>query len=221
MTRSTNPEQQEPTVRSLKERQREEREALILRAAYDVLVEKGYYEATIDEIAAQVGIAKGTVYLHFASKEDLVIALVDQQIVEFLALVDQVISEATTVRARLERILLHIYIGIQGERRTLLELTNVIGLPNDLSEHRVGTLARVAEVMERIAALFDEGKRAGELDTTVPTPIMVASFVALSSSHGLNQQLTSNQIASADLVTYVSKIFFESILAQSSKNTAE
>ena len=215
MTRNTNAEQKEPTRRSLKERQREEREALVLRAAYDVLVEKGYYEATIDEIAAQVGISKGTVYLHFASKEELVVALVDQQIVEFLTLVDQVISEPTTVRARLESILLHIYLGIQEERRTLLALTSSIGLPNDLSENRTGTLARVTEAMARISALFDEGKRTGELDTTVPTPIMVATFVALSSSHGLTQQLTSNQIMAADLVTHVSKIFFESILVQS------
>ena len=215
MTRNTNAEQKEPTRRSLKERQREEREALVLRAAYDVLVEKGYYEATIDEIAAQVGISKGTVYLHFASKEELVVALIDQQIVEFLTLVDQVISEPTTVRARLESILLHIYLGIQEERRTLLALTSSIGLPNDLSENRTGTLVRVTEAMARISALFDEGKRTGELDATVPTPIMVATFVALSSSHGLTQQLTSNQIMAADLVTHVSKIFFESILAQS------
>ena len=53
MTKSTTTEQRGHTVRSLKERQREERAALILRAAYDVLIEKGYYEASIDEIAAR------------------------------------------------------------------------------------------------------------------------------------------------------------------------
>ena len=49
--------------RSLKEKQRQEREALILQAAEEVLMEKGYHETSIDEIAARVGIAKGTVYL--------------------------------------------------------------------------------------------------------------------------------------------------------------
>ena len=43
--------------RSLKEKQRQEREALILQAAEEVLMEKGYYETSIDEIAARVGIA--------------------------------------------------------------------------------------------------------------------------------------------------------------------
>ncbi len=67
--------------RSLKERQRQERAALILQAAEEVLAEKGYHETSMDEIAARVGVAKGTVYLHFPSKEDLVFALFEQELV--------------------------------------------------------------------------------------------------------------------------------------------
>jgi AcrR family transcriptional regulator len=54
--------------RSLKDRQREERERLILEAAEELLAEKGYHEMSIDDIAARVGVSKGTVYLHFPSK---------------------------------------------------------------------------------------------------------------------------------------------------------
>jgi len=218
MTNNTTGEYRRPTTRSLKERQREERAALILRAAYDVLVEKGYYEASIDEIAARVGIAKGTVYLHFASKEDLVGALVEQQIVESLALVDQTISEETTVRARLEQIFLHTYTGLQKERQLLPELNNILGLSKGVIEKRVELQARIAEVTERIASLFEEGKRTGELDPTVPTPIMVATFVALLSPPGYEQLLTSGQCSPAELVTYVSRIFFPSIVAPLERN---
>src|SRR5947199_253172 len=59
---------------SLKEKHRREREELIIRAAEEVLQEKGYYEASMDEIAARVGIAKGTIYTHFPGKEELVFA---------------------------------------------------------------------------------------------------------------------------------------------------
>ena len=75
---------------SLKERQREERAALILRAASDLLIEKGYHDASMDEIAARVGISKGALYLHFTSKEALVVRLLEQEIAEYLALIDQV-----------------------------------------------------------------------------------------------------------------------------------
>ena len=99
---------------SLKERQREERAALILRAASDLLIEKGYHDASMDEIAARVGISKGTLYLHFASKEALVVRLLEQEIAEYLALIDQVVRQRLTVRARLERILLETYTTIDG-----------------------------------------------------------------------------------------------------------
>jgi len=219
MTNNTTDASRRPTTRSLKERQREEREALILEAAYGVLLEKGYYEASIDEIAARVGISKGTVYLHFASKEDLVGALLEQQIVESLALVDQAISEETTVRARLEQILLHTYTGLQKERQLLPEPTNIIGLSKGVIEKRVELQARIAEVTEHIASLFEEGKHTGELDPAVPTPIMVATFVALLSPPDYEQLLTSGQFSPAELVTYVSRIFFPSILAPSSKES--
>ncbi len=60
---------------SLKEKQRQEREQLIIQAAEEVLQEKGYYETSMDEIAARVGIAKGTIYTHFPGKEELVLAI--------------------------------------------------------------------------------------------------------------------------------------------------
>src|SRR5450759_1771466 len=85
MTQTTAP-------RSLKEKQRQEREALILQAAEEVLMEKGYHETSIDEIASRVGIAKGTVYLHFARKEDLVIALFERDLEKFLQLVETTIA---------------------------------------------------------------------------------------------------------------------------------
>ncbi|HZG68173.1 MAG TPA: helix-turn-helix domain-containing protein [Herpetosiphonaceae bacterium] len=144
-----------PTMRSLRERQRAERAALILDAAQEVFTTRGYYDASIDEIAARAGIAKGTVYLHFAGKEDLLVALIEQQIVGFLACVDQVSTETRAVRARLEQILLYVYLRMQEKRnRVLLELDNSIGLTRSVIEKREGLKAHLAQAMERIAALL-------------------------------------------------------------------
>ena len=76
----------------LKERQRQEREQLILQAAEQLMIERGYHETSIDDIAARVGISKGTVYLHFASKEDLVIALVERGMRQLIAALDGILS---------------------------------------------------------------------------------------------------------------------------------
>jgi len=204
------------TRRSLKERQREEHTALILKATYEVVIEKGYYEASIDEIAERVGISKGKVYLHFESKKDLMVAMIEQQIVSFLTLIDQVIGEATTVRERVEHILLHIYTGIQNDRNVLLAMVDIPGA-RGIIEKQPTLKARDAEVKEHLAKLFEEGKRSGELDSRVPTPIMVATFIALLTSQDNNQLLMSDQFSLGDLVTNISRIFFQGISAPSAK----
>jgi AcrR family transcriptional regulator len=56
----------------------EERKQQILDAAEDVFTQKGLDEARMDDIAGQTGLSKGTLYLYFKSKEDLIIAILDR-----------------------------------------------------------------------------------------------------------------------------------------------
>src|SRR4051812_29332974 len=55
---------------------RQEREAAIRAAALDVFVAKGFADARLEDVAARAGVAKGTIYLYFDSKEALLQALV-------------------------------------------------------------------------------------------------------------------------------------------------
>ena len=48
-----------------------------MEAALEVLTEKGYHPATIDEIAERAGVGKGTIYVYFKSKAALVGELID------------------------------------------------------------------------------------------------------------------------------------------------
>jgi AcrR family transcriptional regulator len=50
---------------------KEEARARILRAANHVFGEKGYRQATMDDVAKKLGVSKGALYLYFASKEEL------------------------------------------------------------------------------------------------------------------------------------------------------
>ena len=53
---------------------------LILDAADTLLARYGYRKMTIDDLAREVGIGKGTVYLHFKSKEDVALSRIDRVI---------------------------------------------------------------------------------------------------------------------------------------------
>ena len=63
---------------SRKESQFQTRERL-LDAGLQVFSRRGYYAASVDEIAAEAGFSKGAVYSNFDSKEDLFLALIDRR----------------------------------------------------------------------------------------------------------------------------------------------
>ena len=57
-------------------RRKEARPSELLDAAVSVFAEKGFTAARLDDIAARAGVSKGTVYLYFDSKEDILRALI-------------------------------------------------------------------------------------------------------------------------------------------------
>src|SRR5881227_2571897 len=57
----------------------------ILRAAIDVFAERGYFNAQVADVARVAGVAAGTVYLYFRSKDDLLISIFERTMREALA----------------------------------------------------------------------------------------------------------------------------------------
>ncbi|MCA0353581.1 MAG: TetR/AcrR family transcriptional regulator [Chloroflexi bacterium] len=197
------------SMRSLRERQREERAALILEVAQQIFSEKGYVEASIDEIAARTGIAKGTVYLHFASKEELVVALFEQQFKQFLQQIEHIFSESMPMRVRLEHLLLDVYTRIQAQgNQVLIDLNPRLGLTTSLINKRPDLAAYSTQAMELISGLISEGQRNGELDPNVPSMVMVATLVNMLSPNSYERLLASGQITPAELAGYLSRSFF-------------
>src|SRR5262245_2634969 len=57
----------------------------ILRAAIDVFAERGYFNAQVADVARAAGVAAGTVYLYFRSKDDLLISVFERGMNDALA----------------------------------------------------------------------------------------------------------------------------------------
>lgn len=79
MPPATRPRRLDRRTRRARSERRDARKAL-LDAAARVFVERGYRDATIDEIAAAAGYSKGAVYWHFDGKDDLFFALLDERV---------------------------------------------------------------------------------------------------------------------------------------------
>src|SRR5215204_1451942 len=65
-----------PPRRARSDADRQAKERAILEAALEVFAESGFAQARLDDVAARAGVAKGTIYLYFPSKQALFEALI-------------------------------------------------------------------------------------------------------------------------------------------------
>jgi AcrR family transcriptional regulator len=142
---------------------REEVREAILDAADHLLARYGYRKMTVDDIAQEAGIGKGTVYLHFASKEEVTLSHVDR-IVERLkerlwAIARTDADVAIRLRLMLVARVLFRFDSVQHYTQSLNDL---------LAALRPNLLARRARYFEEEARVFaevlNEGARAGVFD---------------------------------------------------------
>ncbi|MGD9901901.1 MAG: TetR/AcrR family transcriptional regulator C-terminal domain-containing protein [Vicinamibacterales bacterium] len=81
----------------------DKREA-ILRAATQVFAQHGFFNAQVADVARAAGVAAGTVYLYFRSKDDLLVSLFERTMKDAIAAGRAALSGATDPRDRLSRI---------------------------------------------------------------------------------------------------------------------
>src|SRR5215208_8054505 len=81
----------------------DKREA-ILRAAIKVFAGKGYFNSKVSDIAGEAGIADGTVYLYFKSKDEILHSIFDRAMEEFIAEGRKELAAIDSTRDKLTRI---------------------------------------------------------------------------------------------------------------------
>ena len=74
------------------ERRRQQTREYLLHAAAQVFAERGFHEATIDEVASAAGFTKGAVYSNFKNKEDLFLALLEDAYAKDTAAIKQTLG---------------------------------------------------------------------------------------------------------------------------------
>jgi AcrR family transcriptional regulator len=133
--------------------QTEEVREAILDAAEQLMSERGYKKMTIDELAVRVGIGKGSVYLHFPSKEEIALSHIDR-IVERLKtkLHEVVTSETGAPEERLKKMLvcrvLHRFDSVQHYTISISDL--LAAIRPQLLARRERYFAEEAQIFARV-----------------------------------------------------------------------
>jgi len=187
----------------------DKREA-ILRAAIKVFAQKGYFNSKVADIAKEAGIADGTVYLYFKSKEEILHSVFDRAMEEFIAEGKREIAEIEEADKRLQRIA-HLHLEKLGADRDLAIVFQVElrGSTKFMEEFSGGGFA---EYLEIIRATIHEGQKAGVFRKDLK-PITAAKIL-----YGALDEMVTNWILSkrayplAPMADEVLKVFFGGVL---------
>lgn len=151
------------------------REAILTSAAR-VFGQKGFYEATIEEIANEAGIGKGTVYEYFPSKLELFKEMHNYYSEAYLRSYDR-LEEFSTYAERLKRVFVtHLLFAVGHAEFARVLLVNPASINEDL---QFFIMESRRDKIAKLQALIEGGIRAGEfreIDSQVALE-MAASFL--------------------------------------------
>jgi len=136
------------------------RRAEILDAARKVFARKGFEGGSVDEIAAAAGLAKGTIYLYFKSKEEVYRALLAQGMEAVKAGTLARIDEAPTVHKKIEAFIL-VRLENAERNREIFQVTDTqsgSGLAITRSQYRNW----LQEPVEALARAIRKAQKRGE-----------------------------------------------------------
>lgn len=118
--------------RATSDKEKQQREQMIIDAAQQLLMEKSYHSINMNEIARTANLAKGTVYLYFQTKEELFLTLFERQFGVWLDTVEADLRalDANARKSDVVGILVH----RTAENRQLIRLS---ALTNIIFEHNI------------------------------------------------------------------------------------
>lgn len=164
---------------SLKERVQQVREEAIISSVNRLLAEKGFEAMTVDEVAADVGIAKASLYKSFSSKEVLAAAAMTRVLQRALEQIGGIAAEdkgSLAPIARLEAIVRWtMRVQLAGEMPTL---------PSQNSTLRAALMADTAymdtlmELSERLGEWITAAQSARTLDPALPPDVILYTLFA-------------------------------------------
>ena len=138
-----------------------ERGEEVYAAALRLFMQKGYHATSMQDIAAAVGLYKGSLYHYIGSKEDLLVQVFERAMVSLLADVERIAADTSLRAAYQLRMILRAHVAAVADNREALTvyLHEFRALANDsLNDVR----AQRQRYRELVATIVERGVRLGE-----------------------------------------------------------
>jgi TetR/AcrR family transcriptional regulator, fatty acid metabolism regulator protein len=143
----------------------------ILQAAVRVFAKNGFYATRVSDVAKSAGVADGTIYLYFDSKDELLLSLFEDRVEKLLTYMSSELPKLQGAQAKLRRII-EVQLGLLEGERDLAEVLTVT-LRQSTKLLKEYAAPKFMAYIEVIAGVVSEGQAAGDFRDDV-TPHLVA-----------------------------------------------
>jgi TetR/AcrR family transcriptional regulator, fatty acid metabolism regulator protein len=183
----------------------------ILRAAIRVFAEKGYFNSKVADIAGEAGIADGTVYLYFKSKDDILHSIFDRAMAEFIAEGKREIETLDGPEEKLRRIA-ELHLEKLGADRALAVVFQV-ELRGSTKFMEEFSAAGFAEYLDIIRETIADGQAMGIFRDDIKPVVCAKILYGALDEMVTNWILSKKQYPLAPLAAEVLKIYFGGVRA--------
>ena len=174
----------------------------ILRAAIDVFADRGFFSAQVADIARAAGVAAGTVYLYFKSKDDLLVSIFDRSMREGLTLGRAAVADLDDPRERLRRLARAHLARLGGDRNLAIVFQVELRQSTKFMERFSATLLR--DYLGLIRDAIADGQRAGIFRSDIKATVAAKIFFGALDEMATNWILSRRRYAlEADADTVV------------------
>lgn len=183
----------------------------ILRAAISVFAHNGYFNSKVADIAREAGVADGTVYLYFKSKEEILHSIFDRSVEEALDAARKQIEHITDPKEKLRQIAF-LHLERLGADRDLAVVFQV-ELRGSTKFMQEFSAAGFAEYLTLIRTTLEEGQRAGVFRADLNAKVVAKILFGALDEMATNWILSKRRYKLAPMADQVLDIFLNGVKA--------
>ncbi|MBA2541931.1 MAG: TetR/AcrR family transcriptional regulator [Deltaproteobacteria bacterium] len=143
----------------------------ILSAAERVFAKRGFFAARVSEIAKDAGVADGTIYLYFKSKDDLLISLFESRMEQVNAALREAIGNVPANRPIDQlRAFIHAYLKLVHDEPSAAEVLT-IELRQSSKFMKEYENPQFADFLRTLGGIIAAGQQQGQLDDAIPAHV--------------------------------------------------
>lgn len=151
-------------------KKQEEKRIKILEAATKVFAREGFYNAKIKDVAQEAGVAHGTIYLYFESKDELLISLFKENLSDLIEYVQSEIQKEQNAKDKLKKMIsFQIELIETNPELTALMLVEFPQAGKFLSDDSIDEMAAY---MDMIAGILKEGIAEKVFDNSIDVDVI-------------------------------------------------